>query len=179
MVRLPALLVAAAVAAAVAVGGAGPAVAQDDGGGGVDYFSEQKKTPLTYRMEGERTRKHKIVILSLAGGTLLTAGLAVYFHLQSDEASDDVTQLSGDHSGLIYTQEIDDRRQDAIDNRNLATGMYIVSGAVLVSTVVAFILTTPDDEILEYGSSGDSQVSTAPYVAPIEGGLMVGKTWIY
>lgn len=175
MVRLSALV----VAAAVAVVGAGPAAAQDDGAGRLDYFSEQKKTPLTYRMEGERSKKQRIIILSLAGATLLTTGLAVYFHLESDEASGDVTRLSGDPSNLIYTQEVDDRRQEAIDNRNFATGMYVVSGALLLSTVVAFIVTSPDDELHEYGTSGDSRVSTAPYVAPIEGGLMVGKVWAY
>jgi len=179
MVRFSAPLVAAAVSVATAVAGVGPAAAQDDGGDTIDYFSEKTKTPLTYRMEGERTRNQKIVLVSLGGAMLLTIGLAVYFHLESDEASDEVTRLSGSHSGLIYTPEVDDRRQDAIDNRNLATGMYVVSGALLASVVVAFIWTSPDDEIHEYGSSSDSRVSTTPYLAPIEGGLMVGKAWIY
>ena len=55
------------------------------------------------------------------------------------------------------------------------TAVYVAGGVLLVSTVVAFVVTCPDDVVKEYGTS----VTTAPYVVPIEGGLMVGKVWTY
>jgi hypothetical protein len=161
---------------------ASPAAAQTGDPAGdqtqLDYFAEQTKTPLTYRVEGTRTRNQKIVLLSLAGATVVAGGLAGYFHLESKHASDDVTEKSGEHSGRTYTPEVDARRQEGVDARTRAIAMYVVGGALLATTLVYYIATSPDDEIRAYESSTTGRVA-APFLAPVEGGAIAGKAWSF
>ncbi len=166
----PMRCIAALLLASLAVSVApGRAAAQQD------YFTEQTTKPLTYRVDGQRSPKNKLVLSGMAAGTLLFGGLGLYFHLESRDAANDVTAFAGEPTNLIYTPGLDQRRIDADTNKTRATVLYGLGGAALITTIVTYIVTSPPDELREYESSGDSRVAT-PYVVPVEGGAMMGGT---
>ncbi|RMH41686.1 MAG: hypothetical protein D6689_10355 [Deltaproteobacteria bacterium] len=174
-------------AVGLAVAGAlvtAPARAEDAGpaGGGdrtsLDYFSEQGQKPLTYWVEPPRTRGQKIVLASLAGATLAAGGLGLYFHLESKRASDEVSRFSGDHSGLVYTDEVDRRRRDALDNRTRAIAMYATGGVLLVGTVAYFIWTSPDPVERSYADDAE-EAGRQTWWTPVPGGAVAGASWTF
>lgn len=170
-------LAVAAVAAGLVAVGSGRAAAQA-APSSQDYFTEQKSNRLTYRVEGERTRTAKIALWSMAGATLVTGGLGVVFNLQSRDAANDVRALTGEHTGLVYTRELDQRRQDAETYGTVATVFYAVGGALALGTIVTFIVTSPPDRLEEYKSGADSRVA-GPYVVPVDGGAVLGAGWSF
>ena len=143
-----------------------------------DYFTGQKRAPLTYRVDGDRTRDQRLVLASLAGATLIAAGVGVIFHLRSRDATAEVEAFSGEHTNLIYTPYLDGRRDDAERQGTIASVSYSVAGAFLIGTVVTFIVTSPPDRIVEYGTEGKASERSA-WLVPIEGGVLGGASWSY
>jgi len=164
---LPRLLIGALV-----VGQGTIAIAEES------YFSNQPQQPLTYRVDGARSAREQLLVVSLAAATVASGAVGLLFHRASRDASDEVTQQSGDHSARIYTREIDARRRDALLYKNGATISYAVAGALLLGTITAFILTHPPDEIVPYRSRTDSRVSSLGIV-PVRAGALVGASWRY
>jgi len=179
----PAFAQVGGTSGAAKVGGTSGADAQVGGtsgadGDSLDYFAEPTKAPLTYRVDGARSRNQKVVLVSLAGATVLATAVGVYFHMDARDATREVEALSGEHTNRVYTPEVDARRQDAVNSGTAATVFYGLGSALLISTVVAFIVTSPPDEIHEYKSGNDSRISV-PYIVPVDGGAMIGKQWTY
>jgi hypothetical protein len=151
----------AALISALAVLAAGPAAADD-------YFADAQKEEVAYRIDRSRTNRQRWILGGLAGGTLLFGGLGLYFHLESRDLSDQVSAQGGEHTGRIYTPQVDATREDALSARTLAIAGYSAGGAALLATIVYFIVTDPGEEYVTLTPGA------APVVVPISGGAVLG-----
>jgi hypothetical protein len=143
-----------------------------------DYFARQPTEPLTYRVEGNRSTTERLVIGALLGGAAVAVGVGVHYHLASRDAADEVTAHSGSPVHLIYTPAVDQRREDGLRFKTNATVSYAIGGGFLVGALVAVLVTSPADELREYGAS-EGKKPAVPVVVPLHGGLLVGGTWSY
>lgn len=135
------LLVAAALVTAAL-----PATAQAE-----DYFGGDGPPPMTFRTEKSRTRNQRLLLAGLFGGAVVTGGAGVLFHLDSRSKSDQISALPPDHTGRIYTDEVDDTRRGALRSRTLAAVGYGAGAAFLIAGVVAWYLTEPGTEVVTVG----------------------------
>lgn len=161
----------ALAATATLVALAAPARAQEP-----DYFANQTPTPLTYRIEGERTGTQKIWLVSLAGGAVLAGGLGLYYNLESRDIADEVGTEAGAGPALVYTPEIDERRRTGERYAMRARVLYGLGGALVIATAVYFVWTSPDDRVIAYGSDDDRPDVT---IAPVRGGAVIGAGWSF
>ena len=161
--------IAAAAAVSVALGVVRPA-------SGDDYF-QADPDPVTFRLELERTRTQNIALLSLFGGSVVFAGAALAFHLDSRSKADDVS-ATGSHTGHVYTTELDDRRRAAIRSRNLAIGGYAIASGLAVAGIVLVFVTDPGTQGYRYGPNGE-MIPVGPHnlVVPVAGGALIGRAW--
>jgi len=134
-----------------------------------DYFSRGEVDRPKRLVPGERTRKEKVLLYSMAGATLAAAGLATGFALHSRSKANDVS-TTGTHTGLIYTQSREDTRDSSVQSRGIASATFAVSGALLVTTTVLFVATHPDPVEAQ---------SAAASIAPTRGGALVTSAWSF
>jgi hypothetical protein len=127
---------------------------------------------VQFQLERSRTKKQRVVILSLLGGAAVFGGVGLLFHLDSRSASDEVSAV-GAHTGRVYDAALDDTRNRALRSRNLAIAGYAVGGAALVGALVAVIITEPGTEVFTVGTEAATPVS----LAPRPGGFVVEKAW--
>lgn len=118
----------------------------------------------------DRSRNTVIGLAAGAGVTAILAGVGLYYHLDSRDASN---QLSAHKAtGEVWTAE----RQDAFDRAHssavTAGVFYGIGGAVLIGTIVALVLTEPKEETTVI------HPHTA-LVAPTQGGAIVGGMWSF
>ncbi len=121
---------------------------------------------------GERTSQQKALVGGLAGAGVLLGALGVYFHLDSRDASDEVT--ADGFTGRSWTPD----KQDAVDraerSRTLAAVGYGVGGALLIGAVISLIVTEPKSEITVIRPR-----AAVPTVSPTQGGAVFGGTWSF
>lgn len=161
--------IAIAAAVCVALGVVGPAH-------GDEYF-QGDADPVTFRLELSRTRTQNIALLSVFGGSVVFAGAALAFHLDSRSKADDVS-ATGSHTGDVYTAELEDRRRDAIRSRNLAIGGYAIAGGLAVAGIVLVFVTDPGTQAYRYGPNGELiPVGAHNLVVPVDGGALIGRAW--
>lgn len=140
-----------------------------------DYFGGEDDGRVVYRIDKDRSKNERLVIAGLAGGAVLFGGIGLLFHLDSRSASNEVSAV-GDHTGRAYTAELEDTRSDALRSRNLAIVSYSIGGALVVSSVVALLLTEPGAELVTVGT----EAQPAPLsITPLPGGAAVGGTWSF
>lgn len=163
----------AAVRAEPRVPSAATAVAGDQ----PDYFGKRTvPQKVSFRQAKPRTRKQHILLASLFGGAVAFGGLGLYFHLDSRDASDEISLVGGEPS-RTYDRSVDKTRDRALRSRVLAIVGYSVSGAFLVATIVAMAMTQPGEEIVTIDQEKAPKNTVPVSVIPIRGGAMVGKAW--
>ena len=160
----------AALVLLLAVGWAAPAPAQD-------YFAGAGE-PLRFEVDRPRKKSDKILMASLFGGSVLFGGVGLLFHLDSQRKSSDVSAKAGRHTGRLYTDELDDTRRAALRSRTFTIIGYSVSGALLVSTFVVYLITDPGTETITVGHQQSSPAARV-MVEPLPGGALVGGQWTF
>jgi hypothetical protein len=165
------LLAALAVAAA-------PSVAHAQ-----DYFGgDAPPEEITYRTDKPRTRNQRILLAGLFGGAALFGGAGLAFNLDSRSKSNQVSAV-GDHTGRVYTDDVDDTRRGALRSRTLAIVGYSAGGACLIAGVIAFFVTEPSTEVVTVGKDKNKPPTPTPTVpmsvTPLPGGGMVGAAWSF
>ena len=149
----------------------GPALA------GGDYFGEDApEDQITFRKYKERSNRQRLIIGALFGGAALFGGVGLYFNFDARSKSDEVSVV-GNHTGLTYTQDLEDTRTGALRSRNVAIASYSVGGLFLIGAIVAFYLTDPGSEVVSVGDEEPPGPTVPVTVAPIPGGAVVGGTW--
>jgi hypothetical protein len=161
----------AALALLLALGWAAPAGAQD-------YFSGAGE-PLRFEVDRPRERSDKILMASLFGGSVLLGGVGLLFHLDSQRKSSEVSAVAGRHTGRIYTEELDDTRRAALRSRTFAIVGYSMSGALLLSTFVVYLVTDPGRETITVGDQLAPTPAARLMVEPVPGGALVGGQWTF
>jgi hypothetical protein len=143
-----------------------------------NYF--QKPDDVVFRIDKERTTTDRIVIGSIGGGAVLFGAIGALFTLDYNDKSGQV-EASGTHTGIVYSDRLEDTRKSAIRSRNFAIASYSLAGVALIGTIVAYIVTDPGTEEVTYGPGGviEKKVQSSTLVAPIEGGAMVGRIWSF
>lgn len=154
---------------------AAPLAAQADD---TDYFGKDRpKDELTYRVDRSRTKKQRVVIASLLGGSLVFAGLGLYFHLDSRDKADELS-AAGSHTGQVWTQEREDTRNSGRTSGRLAIGGYVLGGALMIAAGVALVMTQPGSELVKVDDSA-TKPAVPVSIAPVRGGAIVGKGWVF
>ena len=125
---------------------------------------------ITVEIPGERSQNNKILVASLGAASVIAGALGVYWHLDSRDASD---QVSADtFTGEAWTDDKIDLVDRADRSKTRATIAYSIGGALLVGTIVTWIVTAPESEtaIIRTGGLG---------VAPTQDGGMVTRMWSF
>ena len=179
----PSLMRFLAIFAAVAGVLLGPSVAPELAHADTnDYFGEDAPDEhISYQIDKSRTKKQKIILASLAAGSVVFAGVGLLFHLDSQRASNDVAAI-GAHTGKVYSPEVDETRDRAFSSRTYAIVGYGIGGAFAIATVVALIVTQPGSQRYTVGSQEETPpppVVSHLSVAPMAGGAYVGGTWSF
>jgi hypothetical protein len=135
------------------------------------YFSDGKKQ-LTFKEEGSRSKNERITLYSLFGSAVLVGAVATFYTLDSRSQSDEVS-ASGYHTGLVWTDELEDTRKDALRSRTIAQVTGGIAGGLLLAGIAAYIITEPDEEI------GYQDWQTRSFAAPTSDGFVVGQGWTF
>jgi hypothetical protein len=147
-----------------------------------DYFGgDAPPEDITFRTDKSRTTRQRILIAGLFGGAAVMGGVGLGFHLDSRSKSDQVSAV-GDHTGRIYTPEVDDTRRAALRSRTLAIVGYGAGGALLVAGVIAYFVTEPGTRVVTVGKHKQDQPPPPPVpvsVAPLPGGAMAAAAWSF
>ena len=148
-----------------------------------DYFGgDAPPEEITYRTDKPRTRNQRILLVSLFGGAAVFGGAGLAFHLDSRSKSDAVSAV-GDHTGRVYTDELDATRRGALRSRTLAIVGYGAGAACLTAAVIAFFVTEPDTEVVTMGKDKNKPPTPTPTVpmsvTPLPGGALVGTAWTF
>ncbi len=162
-----------AIVCGLALSWASPRLARADG----DYFGKDApEDKITFRKYKERTSKERLVIGSFFAGTALFAGVGAYFTFDSRSKANEVGVVGG-HTGLIYTRDLDDTREDALRSRNLAIASYAIGGLFLAGAIVALYLTDPGSEVVSIGDEKPPKPPVPVSMTAIPGGAMIGGSW--
>jgi hypothetical protein len=129
--------------------------------------------PLTFELDKERTVRQKILIASFGGGALLVGGVGLLFHLDSRDKSDSIS-ASGRHTGMVYSEAIDDTRRAALRSRALTIASYGVAAGLLVTTLVLYVVTDPGTETI---TLDEAQARLPVTLEPVAGGALGGLAW--
>ena len=108
------------------------------------YFSDGNKK-LVFMEEGNRTETEKITLYSIFGGAVLAGAIGTYYVLDSKSLSDELSS-KGVHTGRAWTQRFEDKRESALRSRTIAQVSLGISAGLLLSGIVAFIITEPDEK---------------------------------
>lgn len=141
-----------------------------------DYFNQD--SAIQFKVDKERSKENKIVLLSLGGGAVLFGGIAGLFALHSQSQSDKVSQI-GMHSGLTWSADLDDTRKSALRSRTLGWVSAGIGGALLISTAVYFIITDPGTETITLDDQQPTSSSGQMLFGPTDGGFSVGRVWSF
>ena len=103
---------------------------------------------------------------------MVAGGIGTYYALDAAEIRDDLTPM-GEHTGEAWTQELENRRKDGASSSKIAAVGLGIGGAFAVASIVAFIVTAPDDTV------GYQEVGGTPTIIPTHGGWIAGQTWSF
>lgn len=125
------------------------------------------------RSKGERSTKNLVILAGLGGGGALLAGLGLYFHVDSRDASNRVTATTPTN----HPWSADDQASydDAYSSRTKAIVFYSIGGAALVAAAVYLIASEPPEEetLIHPHRSFTPKVEVAPT------GALVGGSWLF
>ncbi len=138
--------------------------------------ADASTSATTFEVDKERTNRQRILIASLGGGAVLVAAVGLLFHLDLRDKSDAVS-ASGPHTGMVYTDEVDDTRRSALRSRNVTIAAYGVGAGLLVATLVAYVITDPGTETIVLGEEAAPPVAVT--IEPVAGGALVGGGWSF
>lgn len=126
---------------------------------------------ITIEVPGERSRDNKLLVGGLAAGGLLVTALGLYWHLDSRDASNEVA--ADEPTGKAWTDEQIGLVDRADRSRTRAIVAYSLGGAILIGTIVTYIVTAPKSET--------TTIHTGVAVAPAEHGSggTISKMWSF
>jgi hypothetical protein len=119
---------------------------------------------------GVRSSRTKLILGSLLAAGAVGGGIGLAFHLQSRSASNEVSaQL---FTGKVWTDEREQRVDDAAKARGRAIIGYTIGGAFITATIAMFIATDPKSErqVIRPHHAG---------VTPLPGGGMASAGWSF
>lgn len=120
---------------------------------------------------GERTLNNKLLVGGLTAAGVIAGALGVYWHLDSRDASNEVSADA--YTGKAWTDEQVGLVDRADRSKTRATIAYSLGGAILIGAIATYILTEPASEkaIIRTGGVG---------VTPTEhGGTLVTRMWSF
>lgn len=127
----------------------------------------QRSREIKIEVPGERSRDNMLLVGGLAAGGLLVSALGVYWHLDSRDAADQIN--ADDVTGHAWGQAQVDLEDRANRSRTRAIISYSIGGALLVGTLVTYIVTSPRSET--------TVIRTG--FAPVEHGGVVTRMWSF
>jgi hypothetical protein len=130
---------------------------------------------IVVRYTPDRSRQNITLLALLGGSSVLFGAVGLYFHFDSQTASDEVSAKS--FTGHPWTPERQARFDEAHRSRDIAITTYAIGSALLLTTAVVYMLTEP--ELVETVITPHTKVRTRPsaLVAPVKGGALVGGSW--
>ncbi|HLL24033.1 MAG TPA: hypothetical protein VK427_17995 [Kofleriaceae bacterium] len=131
----------------------------------------QPRRELQVEIPGERSSNNKLFVGGLAAVGLIGSALGVYWHLDSRDASDEVSADA--FTGDAWNEDSIALVDRANRSKTRATVAYAVGGAFLVGALVTWIVTEPTSEVAVIRTGG---VAIAP--TP-DGGTLVTKLWSF
>jgi hypothetical protein len=132
--------------------------------------SGDPRREITIEVPGERTQNQKLMLGGLLAAGVLVSSLGLYWHLDSRDASNEVS--AGAFTGEGWTEEHVGLVERAERSKTRATIAYSIGGAFLIGTVAAWILTDPKSE--------KTVIRTGVIVTPTsDGGAMASKAWSF
>jgi hypothetical protein len=124
----------------------------------------------------DRTTKNLVTIGALAGAGVVAGAIGLYFHIDSRDASDEVS--AHNFTGKPWTQERQDAYDRAHSSATAAEVLYGIGGALVLATAVVYIVTEPKAETMTIHPHADYKPSAL--VAPLRGGgAIVGGAWSF
>jgi len=147
-----------------------------------DYFGDGgPDADMKFRTQRSRTRNQRLLLVGLFGGAVLTGGAGLLFHLDSRAKSNEISALPPDHTGRIYTDEVDATRRGALRSRTLAAVGYGAGAAFLIAGIIAYAVTEPGTEVVTAGKDKKPPPPPVPPVslAPLPGGAAVVAGWSF
>lgn len=126
---------------------------------------QTRRREIRIEVPGERSRNNKLALAGALGLGVLGSAVGVYYHLDSRDAS---REVSADIiTGKAWTHTQVDAVERAAQSRTRAAIGYGIGGAFVIGTIVAFIVTEPEAET--------SVIRTT--LVPTRGGAVVAKGW--
>jgi len=126
---------------------------------------------ITIEVPGERSRNNKLVIGGVAAAGAIVSVLGVYWHLDSRDASNEVSADA--FTGKAWGDDEIALVDRAERSKTRATVAYSIGGALLIGAVAAWIFTAPKSET--------AIIRTGVIVTPPDhgGGGVVSKMWSF
>jgi len=151
----------------------GPAADPADGGG--NYFAAPKGKDIVVESRDDRPTSNLVLLGALGGGVAVLGGIGVYFNLDSKSAADKVSAHK--FTGQAWTSE-QQADYDRSKSSAVLTGVfYGIGGALLLGTIITFIVTEPKAETIIIHPHAASKPTAL--VAPTDGGALVGGRWSF
>jgi hypothetical protein len=141
----------------------------------VASFAEEPRGPvpreIVVEVPGERSKNNKILVASLGAAGVIASALGLYWHLDSRDASKEVT--ADYFTGEAWTAEKVALVDRAERSKTRATIAYSFGGALLVGAIATWIITAPKSETTIIRTGG-VVVTPTP-----DGGGMVTRMWSF
>jgi hypothetical protein len=139
--------------------------------GFADQPRGMKPREIQVEIPGERSKNNKILVASLGAAGVIASALGVYWHLDSRDASKEV---SADYfTGEAWTDEKVDLVDRADRSKTRATIAYSLGGALIVGAIATWILTAPESQTTIIRTGGVAVTPTH------DGGGMVTGMWSF
>jgi hypothetical protein len=150
------------------------------GGEGTDYFGQDappEPEQISFRVDQPRTTRQRLLIGALLVGAAAAGGVGLLYHLDSRDKSNQVEAV-GQHTGRVYSAEVDELRRGALASRDRAILGYAAGGLLLGGAGVAFYLTDPGDRRVTVGGDRPPPAPVVPVsVRFTPGGAVVRARW--
>lgn len=128
---------------------------------------------IVVRYTPSRSRGNITKLALIAGGSLVFGAVGLYFHFDSRTLSDEVN--ANKLTGRPWTQARQDIYDDANRSASIATVMYGIGGALLLTTAIVYMVTEPGQETMEITPHTNPKRTTM--IVPTNGGALVGTGW--
>ena len=126
---------------------------------------------IKIEVPGERSRENKMIVGGIAAAGVIASALGVYWHLDSRDAS---KQVSADYfTGKAWNDDRVDLVDRAERSKTRATIMYSIGGALIIGAIAAWIYTEPKSETQIIRTGGVALTPTE------DGGGLVSRMWSF
>ncbi|MBA3500012.1 MAG: hypothetical protein M4D80_33980 [Myxococcota bacterium] len=130
-----------------------------------------KPREIEVEIPGERSQNNKILIASIGAAGVIATALGVYWHLDSRDASKEVT--ADYFTGEAWSDEKVGLVDRAERSKSRATIAYSLGGALVVGAIATWIFTAPKSETAVIRTGGVAITPTH------DGGGMVTRMWSF